>query len=448
MAGDIEAGATMPAPKLSAGYTRYALGLLMLIYVLNMLDRQVLTILAESIKRDLDLADWQIGAMSGLAFAVLYCFLGIPIARLAERANRPLIIASAVAIWSGFTVLCGLSQNFLQLVLSRIGVGVGEAGCSPPAISLISDYVPPEKRSSAIALYLAGGPLGVLLGMAIGGVVADHYGWRMAFFIVGAPGLLVGAIAALTLIEPRRRAKISEASAPVAATHHAFLPTLRILWSKRTYRLVVIAVTVKAFIQYGTSTFLASFFFRNHAVELASAAQSFGLKTAGFLGIVLGVTTGVTGVVGSILGGYLADRFAKRDIRNQARMPAIAILVSTPIYLSALFMDSLVGAMAMLIVPGILNALYYGPAYSIVQGLVEPNMRATATAIMLFILNLLALGLGPLAIGILSDVLSGPMGMGDAAGIQWSLAVFILLGFPSSLLFYAAGTTLREETVS
>jgi predicted MFS family arabinose efflux permease len=187
----------------SPGYRSYALGLLLVIYIFNFVDRQVVNILAEPIKNELKLADWQLGMMSGFAFAIFYTVLGLPIAQLAERKNRPWIIASALAAWSVFTALCGLAQNFVHLVLARIGVGVGEAGCTPPAHSLITDYVPKEKRASAIAFYSMGTPLGGLVGTSLGGVIADAYGWRTAFLICGLPGLALAVVVVLSLVEPR-----------------------------------------------------------------------------------------------------------------------------------------------------------------------------------------------------------------------------------------------------
>ena len=174
--------------QVTPGYRRYAIWLLFVVYVFNFIDRQIVTILAEPIKRDLQIADWQLGLMTGTAFAIFYCTLGIPIARLAERRSRPWIIGLSLAAWSGFTALCGLAQNFWQLVLARIGVGVGEAGCTPPAHSLIADYAPKEQRASALAVYSMGNPVGALIGVVVGGLVADAYGWRMAFLLVGLPG--------------------------------------------------------------------------------------------------------------------------------------------------------------------------------------------------------------------------------------------------------------------
>lgn len=433
---------TLPSPA----YSRYAIGLLMVVYMLSFLDRQVLSILAEPIKRDLGLADWQVGAVSGLAFALFYTLVGIPVARLSERGHRPYIIAAAISVWSLFTILCGFARSFSHLALARVGVGTGEAGCTPPALSLIADYVPRERRSSAVAIYMAGAPAGALLGMVIGGLVASHWGWRTAFFVAGAPGIMVAILVALTLFEPR----LTAPARPVPAageSKETFASTLKVLLAKRTYRFIVAAVTMKAFLQYSVHAFLGSFFFRNHAAELASMASGFGLKPVGFLGIMLGLVLGLSGVVGSVLGGRFADHFARRDIRAHMTIPAIAVLIGTPFYVAAFRVDSLALAFALLLVPGTLNAMYYGPAYAIVQGLVQPSMRATATAVLLFVISLVGLGFGPLAVGVLSDVLAA-RGLGEAGGIRWALTLSVLVAIPAALCFLAARKSLKADLVS
>jgi MFS family permease len=432
-----------PQPRL---YRSYALTVLMIIYVLNFLDRQVVSILAEPIKHDLGLADWQLGVMTGLAFAILYTLLGIPVARLAERANRPMIISASVAVFSAFTVFCGLAQNFTQLVLARIGVGIGECGCTPPALSLISDYVPKEKRASAIAFYMLGAPVGGLLGMVVGGLVADAFGWRTAFLVVGAPGLICAVIAFLTLREPRKA--MAKQLAGIKAAGPTFRDAMKELAGKKTYWLIVGAVTIKAFISYGSTAFMGSFFFRNHAVELAQWGENFGLKSAGLLGIVLGVATGGAGVIGALAGGRLADHFGAKDWRAYPTIPAIGGALSIPFLIFSLITPSFVLAMALLIIPSVLNSLWYGPSYAAVQGLVRPATRATATAIMLFVANLIGLGLGPLGVGAVSDLLSGPMGLGQAEGLQWSIVGFTLLGVPCAIMFWLARKTIRQEMVS
>lgn len=434
------------APAISPGYRRYALWVLLLIYILNFLDRQIVTILAEPIKHDLGLKDWQIGMMTGLAFAVFYTVLGIPIARYAERGNRSLIIAAATAVWSIFTILCGLAQNFWQMVLARIGVGIGEAGCTPPAHSLISDYTPREKRASALAFYSLGTPIGSLLGMALGGLIADAWGWRTAFFIAGAPGLLMAVVAATTLAEPRT--KLGADFAAKRKNGPSFGEAMAEIRSKRAFWMIAFGASMKAFISYGVGVFIAPFFFRNHAKELEAIAAEVGLGVTGLLGVVLGVVLGLTGAFGTWLGGQLADRYGARDLRNYVAIPAISTLIGIPFYLSALWADSALLALALMTVPPVLNSLWLGPSYAAVQGLVQPHTRATATAIFLLVVNLIGLGMGPLAVGLLSDFVSGPLGFGSAEGLRWSLTLFTAFGLVASALFWSARRTIREEMVS
>ena len=434
------------APSVTPGYRRYALWVLLIIYILNFLDRQIVTILAEPIKQELGLKDWQLGMMTGLAFAIFYTVLGIPIARYAERGNRPFIISAAVAAWSLFTILCGFAQNFWQLVLARVGVGIGEAGCTPPAHSLISDYVEREKRASALAFYSLGTPIGALLGMALGGLIADAWGWRTAFLVAGAPGLLMAIVAGTTLVEPRK-----QLSADLAARQKSgpsFKEALAEIRGKRTVWLIAFGVSIKAFIGYGSGVFIAPFFFRNHGAELTQIAAGYGLGLAGFLGLTLGIVVGLTGAVGIWAGGQLADRYGAKDLRHYMGIPAVSTLLGIPVYITALFVESAVLALVLMAIPPILNGLWYGPAYAAIQGLVRPETRATATAILLFIVNLIGLGMGPLVVGAVSDLLSGPFGLGPAQGVRWSLALFNLFGIVASILFWLARGSIREEMVS
>jgi MFS family permease len=443
------AEAATPSPVInpvSSGYRRYALWVLLIIYTMNFLDRQVVNILAEPIKRDLGLADWQLGMMTGLAFAIFYTVLGIPIARLAETKNRPFIIGASVAAWSAFTVLCGFTQNFWQLILARIGVGVGEAGCTPPAHSLITDYVPREKRASAIAFYSIGTPLGTLAGMAMGGLVADAYGWRVAFMVAGAPGVLFALVAAFTLVEPRR-----QLAADIAARARAqigFMAALAVLATKKTFWLVALAASIKAFVGYGHAPFTASFFFRNHGPEIAQLAAGFGLKSAGFLGLALGLIGGTAGVIGAWVGGVLADKLGARDLRAYVTVPAVASLITMPVYITAVSLGAPMPAIGLLAITALLGTLWYGPVYATAQSIVDPSMRATASAVLLLIINLIGLGLGPVAVGLLSDVLAGPGGLGEAQGVRWALILSTLLGLVAFGLFWAARKTIREEMVA
>ena len=438
-----ELDAPESVPLVSDGYRRYALTLLLVIYTLNFLDRQVVNILAESIKKDLHLHDWQLGMMTGLAFALFYTVLGLPIARLAERANRAWIISGAIAAWSGFTLLCGLAQNFPQLILARIGVGVGEAGCTPPSHSLITDYVPRDKRASAIAFYSIGTPLGSLLGMAMGGVVADLWGWRAAFLVAGAPGVLMSLLAFFTLKEPRKAA--------VKGVPHAgpkISEALKEILGKKTFWLMAIGAAIIAFAGYGSAAFIGSFYFRNHAAEAAAAAKTFGLGTAGFLGLALGIVGGVAGILGSYIGGVIGDRLGKKGPQGQMTLVSIAAVAGAPFYIAGMLSPSMVTAMTLLAIPTFLNSMWYGPIYGSVQGLVRPQTRATAAAVILFIINLIGLGFGPLAVGALSDVYADGMGMGAGPGIRYALMTSAATILVAAGLFWIARSTIKDDMVS
>ena len=480
---------------LTKGYRRYALGMLLVIYTLNFLDRQIVNILAEDIKRDLHLADWQLGMMTGFAFAIFYTILGIPIARFAEKSNRPAIIAGSVAVWSVFTVLCGYAQSFWSMVLLRIGVGIGEAGCTPPSHSLITDYVPREKRASAIAFYSIGTPLGTLIGLAMGGLIADAYGWRAAFLVAGAPGVLFAILAFFTLPEPRKKLK-ADLAARAAAPAISFGAALTVLMAKKTFWLIAFAAAIKAFIGYGHAPFTASFFFRSHGPQLVELAAwlsdilstlisllpfvhvDFELGVRGFLGLALSAVGGTAGVFGAWLGGYIADKLGARDLRAYVVVPAIASLVTIPIYIAGILIGDAGAAVLILAIPAVLGTLWYGPVYATAQSIVEPHMRATCAAILLFIINLIGLGLGPLAVGIMSDVIAAmtfaPSGLGDFGsacpggiapkgsavalmqacagastdGVRWALILSTALGLVAFALFWQARKTIREEMVS
>ncbi|MCH8490643.1 MAG: MFS transporter [Oceanicaulis sp.] len=439
-----------PAP-LAKPARAYALGVLLVIYIFNFLDRQIVNILAEPIKNDLGLADWQIGVMAGFAFAVFYTVLGIPIARYAERADRVKIISVAVAVWSAFTILCGLAGNFVQLLAARIGVGGGEAGCTPPAHSLICDYTPKEKRASALALYSMGIPLGSLAGMVVGGLIADAYGWRVAFFVAGAPGILLALIAWLTLPEPRRKG-MRKMTAASAADSPSILNAMTELRSKASFWWISAGAALAAMIGYGHITFYGSFYLRNHGEGLvAMAAQvnevlgvSFG--PIGFLGTTLGLLIGICGAAGTYLGGILADRSARLNPAGYAIVPAVATALTVPPFVAAMLIPGAGAALMLLAVPVFLGAIWYGPVFASAQSLVEPHTRATAAAVLLCIINLVGLGLGPVSVGVVSDVLGATMG--EAEGLRWSMVIFGLVALLSAGAFFMAARTLKAEIVS
>lgn len=437
-------GALPAVQPLEDGVRRYALGLLFVIYLLNFVDRQIVNILAEKIRIEFHLRDWQIGAMTGLAFALFYSVLGIPVARLADRGDRPWIIGSAVILWSGFTAICGLARTFAQFAVARVGVGVGEAGCTPPAHSLISDYVAKERRASALAFYSMGGAVGSLVGIITGGLVADLWGWRAAFMIVAAPGLLVGLVGVLTLPEPRRALGRRDGRPPRAA----LAETLGELASSRTYWLFAAATVMMALVSYGQGSFLASFFLRNHAADLARHAARFGLGAMGFLGLTIGLTTGLAGMAGAFAGGILADRLSARTPKGYATLAAAAAFCTVPPYLGAMLAPSYILALACLFPANLAFSLSLGAMYAVPQSVVQPHNRAMATALLFFMTNLIGLGAGPVVVGALSDLLQSRASLSPGEAIRWVQIADTLLGLLAAALYWRARRYIEADVVS
>lgn len=410
---------------------------LLLVYILNFLDRQIVNILAEPIKGELGLSDTQLGLLAGPAFAVFYAVLGIPIARYADNAktNRVWLISICLAVWSGMTAICGFAQNFAQLALARIGVGVGEAGCTPAAHSLIADSVPAEKRSSAIAFFGLGIPIGGLLGLIIGGIVNDQYGWRIALMLVGMPGILLAFLLPLLIRDPRRcadSAHFNTAESPVKAKL-SIKDAVREVFASKAYLYVFIAASFTAFLSYGKGLWTISFFIRSHGLSTTEA------------GLAMAVALGISGIIGTWLGGKMADVFGKRDKRHILTMPAIGMAIAAPILFAGYWAEDWRIAVALLILPTILNSAYYGPAYGCVQGLVRPEARAIAASLVVFGQNLIGLGMGPLLFGMLSDWLQ-PMA-GDES-VRWVLYGAAWLGLIPAFFFWRASLRLTAELKS
>ncbi len=413
----------------SPRYRAYVLGMLVVVYVFNFLDRQIVTILAEPIKVDLGLNDTQIGLMTGLAFAIFYTVLGIPIARLADRANRVSIISAALVIWSGMTALCGMAQNFTQMLAARIGVGVGEAGCSPPAHSLIADYFPPEKRASALSIYALGIPIGSILGLLAGGWIAEYWGWRTAFFVVGIPGILLAVVVKMTIREPLRGMSDTK---PTDATQAqpALGETLKTLVANKTMLHLAMGGALTSFVGYGLGQWMPAFFIRIHGMGIA--------ETATYFGLVLGVAS----AIGTFLGGNLADRLANRDRRMYAWLPAAGVLLAFPFYVVAMVNNNPYVAIAILVAPSLLNSLWLGPAFGTIQNLAPMRMRALASAAVLFVLNIIGLGLGPFLVGVLSDLLAGPFGQDS---LRYAILIATAAYFWAGAHFLLAGRSIRQD---
>ena len=412
----IEPGAAAPeAPRfapVSANYGRYALTLLVAIYTVNFLDRQIITTIGESIKNDLHLTDSQMGALGGIFFAAVYTILGIPIARVADKQNRPWVMTVSLGLWSGFTVLSGVARNYAILAVARAGVGIGEAGCSPTAHSLLADYFPQEKRATALAIYSMGISIGTLLGMAIGGIVAEHYGWRNAFLVAGAPGLVFAVIAILTLREPRNALTRDAQAKANAASHIPLATVFAALEQRPTFWLFAMGGALTAFVSYAHGQFFTPFLLRNHTPELTVLAGRFGMAPApgapplGFVSLALGLGAGVGGAFGSWLGGVLADRWGARDMRNFALFPFLAPFISTPALWIAAGTDHMALALLLLFVANVAAGAWWGPVYGGVQTMVPPAMRALSAAVLLFVINIIGLGGGPTSFGLVTDAMT------------------------------------------
>jgi MFS family permease len=437
-------GAAAGPPIVSGRYALYAVILLTVINVVASIDQRVINVLAETIRNELHLRDWQIGMMSGLAFAMFYAALGFPIARLADRGNRPAVIVSSLVVWSAFTALSSRALNFTQLFLCRVGVGVGEAGCNPPSQSLIADYAPQPRRASSLAIWSSGVPLGALLGFALGGLVADRFGWRTAFLVAGTPGLVLALIAAFTLKETRSRLRADVAA---AKANQPSLPELaRVLRTKRTYWMLLLNTAVKMINTYGLQAFVVSFFMRAHTASVHHLAASVGLKSTGFLGVTVGLISGVCGAASIYLGGFIADRAAKKDIRNTMLAPAYGGLLAMPLTFVALYAHDVGLALGLLSVAYLLNGFGYGPVNSVMQGIVPSNMRAMSTSVALFLEILIGQAAGPVMVGLLSDFLASHFG--SAGGLRLSLMCSSALAVPCAYLYLAARKTMREDLVS
>jgi predicted MFS family arabinose efflux permease len=421
------AAAAGAAPR-AAGSPRYVLGLLFVVYVFNFVDRQILSILLEPIKRDLGVSDTAMGFLTGWAFAVFYTFAGIPIARYADTGVRRSVIAAGAALWSAMTALSGLAQSFTQLALARIGVGVGEAACSPPAHSLLSDYFPPERRATALAIYASGIHFGTAFGYLAGGWINEAFGWRAAFFVVGLPGLLIALLVRATIREPVRGASEGlavHAEAPPAREVIAFL------WSRRSFRHLSLASALTAFAAYGVAIWTPAFLARVHGMQSAE------------IGLWLGLIAGIAGATGAYLGGLAVDRLRTRDPRYGVWLPAGAALLGLPSVLALLFWPDPHTALLLSIPSTLLGAVWLGPVFMLTQNLVRIRMRAVASAILLFVINLIGLGLGPQTVGLLNDLLAPRFG---SAAIRFSLAgVVLVMSAWAALHFVLAARTLRSD---
>jgi len=399
------------------------LAILLVAYIFNFLDRQILGILAQPIKADLNLSDTQFGAIGGLAFALLYSVLGIPLAFLADKTSRSGVIAGALALWSAFTALCGTAHGYGQLFVYRLGVGIGEAGGVAPSYALIADYFPPERRARALGVFSLGVPIGLALGTLIGAYIAHAINWRAAFITMGIAGIILAPILRLVVRDLPRTASATQA--PLASV-------FPMLAKKPAFWFLAFAASASSLCGYGLALWTPSVLMRSFGLDLLSTGNF--LSSLVFIG-------GCTGV---FAGGWLADRLGAMDRGWYAKLPAIAWLVTAPTFVAGFFAPSLWLAWPLLLIPNALNILWLGPVTTAVQHLVPQPMRATASATFLLINNLIGLGVGPLLIGRLSEALKATYGVDALRNAAVGCCAFYLV---AAVLMLMAVRPLRASWV-
>lgn len=410
-------------------YRWYALAILVLVYCSSHVDRQIMGILLEPIKLELGASDTQMGFLIGLTFAIFYATLGMPIAMLADRTNRRNIIALATTIWSGMTVACAFVGSYSQLALARIGVGIGEAGSSPPSHSMISDLFPQRQRATAMGIFAMGINLGLLIAYLGGGWMSEHWGWRTTFIVVGLPGLLIALLVRFTLIEPPRGASEE------AKQDRTEAPGLGEVWKTMLQtpatRHVVFGSALAGFVGYGMTLWLPAFFVRSHGLSQSET------------GLTLALMAGIVGGIGTFTAGRLADHLAKRDPRWLAWIVAVGKGGLVPFLVCFFWLTDLTSALAVYLIPAFFGGFYLAPTFAMIQQLVPVQMRSVAAAICLFLLNIIGMGLGPQGVGILSDVFAAEYG---AESLRYSLMVFSLMNLWCAFHYFQAAKTLQQDT--
>lgn len=444
---------------LSPGYGRMFITMSFLVAIFNFADRAVLAVLAEPIKRDLGLSDFQLGILQGVAFAFLYAILGLPIGRLAERVSRVRIISAAVIFWSVMTAACGLIGSFGQLLLCRVGVGMGEAGAQPATSSLVSDHFPRERRASVMSLIFLGSPAGTFLGALVGGWVAAQWGWRMAFFALGIPGVLVGLTVLLLLREPRRGLADNAPREPTPPPN--FRAFLRVVGRKRGLLFVILGGSLAGFGMTAISQFLAIYLARMYDLPVQQAGSLYGTISA------IALTVGLLG------GSFGTDWLSRRgDRRWPAWGAAIGLAIAPFLYWIAFNTQSMLWGSVMLCLSGGTLLIFYGPTLGMIQNLLEPRMRATGAALFAILYTIFGSGMGPTAVGWLSDhfasgVFTGgdylaqchggraalaaakgpldPCALAATHGIKTALMTAVCVFFAASVFYLFAARTLRED---
>lgn len=420
-------------------YAYYVLGLMTLLVTINFIDRQLIAVLSPAIQADLGLSDWQMGAVKGIFFALLYAFLGVPIARLADRANRVTIVATAIASWSFFTMLCGAVQNFGQLALARVGVSIGEAGGTAPAHSILADYFPKERRAFALSVFNAGVPLGIASAFIIGGWLVTSVGWRMTFFIMSFPGLAVALLMKLTVREPLRGRfedpgvkSVSEKEASTKKENPTALATARYMLAIPTFKAIVIAASIAAMASYAKNTWIIDFFTRAFPDEPAMRVF-----------VSLGLIQALASTAGIFLAGYLVDRFSVADKRMYAWIPAATLVPLLPMWVFSLWAENFWLAVSLQVPIAFLGSCYMGPCFALTQTLAPIAVRAVAAAIFLLIINLIGMGVGPTVVGAASSAFMDQLG--SDFSLRTAMTLIVSGYIVSTLMFLRASRTIESD---
>jgi MFS family permease len=414
-------------PAISAQRANYCLVLLMLMQALNFLDRSVINILLDSIKKDLVLSDTVMGLLSGFAFVLFYSLFGIPVARWADVGNRKAIISVGLLVWSAMTAASGLAQNLAHLALARFGVGIGEAAGQAPAHAMISDYFPKQKRARALAIFQAGAYIGTFLGYFIGGWVNLYFGWRVAFAVAGLPGIALAIVLYFSVAEPRRG---QAEGASRDATRASFRETVSFLFSQKSFVLTVLGGACVGFDLYAFSVWLPAFLGRVHHLN------------SGEIGTYAGIVRGGCGPIGLLLGGIVVERLSRRNERWQLWAPAIASALACPVVLYALQTDSVSASIVGFGISSVLLAFHMGPIFAVVQATARLRMRATATACFYLAVTVIGLGIAPLIIGVANDYLQPTYGM---TAIRYSLTLPAVATVAGGALFWWAAKYVQQD---
>lgn len=413
---------------MTAGARRYAMVILAIVYMFNFIDRQILAILLPAIRDEFQVGDTVLGFLSGTAFALFYVTLGIPIAQVADRWNRRNLIAAAVAVWSGMTALSGFAQNIVHLALARIGVGIGEAGCSPPAHSMIADMYPPQHRSTAMGFYTLGISAGIMLAYLAGGWVAQNIGWREAFLIVGLPGLVLAAVVRFTIQEPARGASESRIDSGASPR---LVDVFRFLVARRSFVHMGVGAGLSAFVGYATINFMPSYIVRSFGMDLAE------------LGFWLGIIIGIAGGFGFFVGGYIADTVGRERRQASFRFLTLAMFVAAVFSVLVFLAPSAFYCLLLLVIPAAISNFYLAPVLAQAQGLVSLRMRSVASALVLLIINVIGLALGPLLTGMLSDALEPAFGV---ESMRYSLLIVSAIVLPwAGIHYFVAGQAIDAD---